>query len=133
MFVRRLRCELSRRDGETVSLYELLCCEGHHQEVRVFSHLNFLRQELEDILDPEVALVAAHMVVVQPENMAEVDIVQVEDTDMFVLDQWQVPEVGHGHHIAVGVVLYPHRLVHRQQRPAQKLFETRQDGRDTLD
>lgn len=115
-----------------MSLYELLCCEGHHQEVRVFSHLNFLLHELENILDPEGVLVAAHMVVVQQENMAEVDIVPVEDTDMFVLDQWPVLKVGHGHHIAVGVVLYPHRLVHRQQRPAQRLFETRQDGRDTL-
>jgi hypothetical protein len=133
ILVHRLMCELARKDGETVSLYELLCCEDHHQEVHVFSHLNCLLRELEHILDPEVVLVAAYMAAAQQGNMAEGDIVQVEGTGTIVLDHWQVLEVGRGHRIVVWVVLGPRRLVHTQQRPAQRWFGRRQDGRDNLD
>lgn len=121
-----------RRDGETVSLYELHCCNGHHHEVHVFSHFDFLHQELEDILGPKVVPVAAHTAVAQQGNMAAADIVQVEGTDMVGLDHWQVPKAGRELHTVVGVVLYPRHLVRRQQKPAQKWFETRQDERDTL-
>lgn len=131
--LRKLRCELARRDGETVSLYELLRCEYHLQEVRVFSHLYYLPLELEHILDPGLILVVAHMELPQ-ENMAVVGTVQVGDIDMLVaLDQWEVQEVDHAHHKVAGVVLYPYHLVHRQQQLAQRLSETKQDGRDTPD
>lgn len=116
-----------------MSLHELLCCEDHHQEVRVFSHLNVLLRELEHILDPAVVLLAAHMAVARQENMAEVDIVQVEGTDMAVLDHLKVPMAGREHHTVVGVVLDLRRLVQRQQRPVQTWFEMRPDGRGSLD
>ena len=71
-----------------MSLHELLRCEDHHQEVRVFSHLNFLPQELEGILGPGADPVAAHTVGLQRENMADVNTVRVEDIDtMGVLGQ----------------------------------------------
>ena len=130
---RKLRYELARRDGETVSLYELLRCENHLQEVRVFSHLYYLLQELEHILDPDLVLVAAHMELPQ-ENMAVVGIVQVEDMNMLVaLDQWEVQEVDRVHHKVAGVGPYPYHLDHTQQQLAQRLSETKQDGRDTPD
>lgn len=115
-----------------MSLHELLRCESHHQEVRVFSHLNFLLQELEDILDHEGGPVAAHTMGVQQESTAEVDTGQVEHIDsLVVLDQRPVPEAGHEHHTAVVVALCLHHLDRRLQMQAQRSFGTRQDGIDT--
>lgn len=109
--VRTPRCEASRRGGE---------------------NLNFLLQELEDILDHEGGPVAAHTMGVQQESTAEVDTGQVEHIDsLVVLDQRPVPEAGHEHHTAVVVALCLHHLDRRLQMQAQRSFGTRQDGIDT--
>lgn len=100
-----------------MSLHELLRCEDHHQEVRVFSHLNFLLEESENIPRlVEAEVLAAHTEKVQQESMVEEDIVQVEDIGNFVdLEQRQVPEAGHELHTTVVVDLCLHHLVHKRQ------------------
>lgn len=127
---------VERRDGETVSLNELLRCENHHQEVRVFSHLNYLPEEPGSILRlGEGGLDVVRIEAVQRESMAAVGIVQVEeDIDSSVgLGQPPDPEVDHEHH-TVGVVdLCQHHLVHKPQQQARKLSGRRQGGRGILD
>lgn len=117
-----------------MSLNELLRCEDHHQEVRVFSHLNYLLAELGNTLRLEVEVLGVHIEEVQRENMAAMGTVQLEDIDSSVdLVQRPVPEADHERHTVVVVDLCQHHLVRKQQKQARRLSGRRQGGKDILD